>query len=92
VTETPETALRGPAATPAVHGEPNRPPKPPGVPHIAATGRESTTRSHRTRPDAEERALADHIAARATALRDDSGDGISIKEAVRLALMQMGLA
>jgi hypothetical protein len=60
------------------------------VPHIAATGRESTTRSPRTRPDAEERAVADRIAAVATRLRDGADDGPSIREAVELATIQIG--
>ena len=49
-------------------------------------------RSRRNEPSAEERELADQIAARAMALRDGSEDGLSIREAVQLALIQMGLA
>ncbi len=49
-------------------------------------------RSRRIEPNPEERALADQIAHRAMQLRDQADDeGLSVREAIQLALVQMGL-
>lgn len=58
---------------------------------MTATTPERPTRSRRIPPSPEERALADRIAIAATALRNGSDEGISIREAVELAAVQMGL-
>lgn len=59
---------------------------------MTATTPERPHRSRRHEPSAEERELADRIAHRAMQLRDGSEEGISVREAVQLALVQMGLA
>lgn len=59
---------------------------------MTETTGERPHRSRRIEPSPEERALADQIAHRAMQLRDSAdADGLSVREAIQLALIQMGL-